>query len=445
MTDAHEVVVIGGGFGGLFAAAELHNRGRDVVLVEAGDSPGGVATTLVEDGYRLETAAGTLLLPHRALTPILERTGVATAPAAEVAAVRYLWTRGRLAAVPTSPQAVLTPAISWRGKLRMAAEPLVRTRPPEGEESLRGLLTRRLGSEAGTLLSHVAASGVYAGDAGTMSAAAAFPAIAELERSAGSIVRGGLRRLRSVPKPRPPRPRSHVPVGGMSTVATTLGASLGDRVRLGSRITRVAPDGDTFVIEGPEMLRARSVVVALAPAAAARVMPGIDTDALDGWPTSPVAVVGIGGPTTDVPLPDGFGYLAGPDVDAVGLGCLFESSYAPDRAPSGHSLAKVIAGGARRHEVVEWDDERIVTTVVGEMERAFGRPVRPGWTRVIRHAPGIPHYDLDHRGRLTAVTAIEDAHPGLHFAGWAYRGVGIAHLATDALRIAGRIDGQLAG
>ena len=440
MADIIDVVVIGGGFSGLFIATELARRERDVVLVEASARPGGVASTIFEDGFVLEPAAGTFMLPHRALTPILDSASVVVEEAYPAAGLRYVWMRGSLVAIPYSPKAALTPAISIRGKLRMAAEPFIRSKPVAAEESLRGFLTRRLGTEAGTLLSHVAASGVYAGDPEKMSAAAAFPFFTTMEADAGSIVRGGIQRLRALPKPRPPKPRSHVPVGGMSAAAATLAASLGERYRAEFPVMSVTKEGGHFRIEGPETLRARSVVVALRPDSAAAILPDIDTDVLDGWPSSPVVVVGIGGTTQEVPLPDGFGFLTGPDVDATILGCLFESSFGPGRAAPGRSLAKVIVGGARNPGMVDRSDDQIVTTVVSEMERALGATVVPSWTKVVRNREGIPQYDLDHRRRLITIDNLEAVNPGLMFAGWGYRGIGVAHLASEAMTITNRIE-----
>jgi len=439
MADVIDVVVIGSGFGGLFAAAELGRRGRDVTVVDATDRPGGIAETISESGYMLEPAAGTFLLPHRALTPLLAAGGVAVEQTAPEAGLRYVWTRGRLAAIPSSPKAVLTPAVSVRGKLRMALEPFVRARPPADEESLKSFMTRRLGTEAGTLISHVAASGIYAGDPNTLSVAAAFPVVVALEADAGSIVRGAIRRIRALPKPRPERPKSHVPVGGMALAARSLATTLGEGYRPDFKVIAVTQEGGNFRIEGPEVLFARTVVIALRPDAARAILPTVDADVLTGWPSSPVVVVGIGGRSEDVPLPNGFGYLAGPDVNAVGLGCLFESVYAPGRAAPGHSLAKVIVGGARNPDVVSWSDERIVAAVTSEMERALGVSISPTWTKVVRHRIGIPNYDLDHRRRLRGIDGMESQNPGLLFAGWGYRGIGVAHLALDAMTIADRI------
>ena len=326
----------------MFLATQLARLDRDVLLLEASPRPGGVAATVIEDGFVLEPAAGTFMLPHRSLTPLLDSAGVAVEEAYPDAALRYVWMRDSLVAIHYGPKALATSALSKRGKLRMAAEPFIRSSPPdEGvEESLREFLTRRLGREAGTLLSHIAASGVYAGDPNNMSAAAAFPLFTELEAEAGSIVRGGIRRVRALPKPRPPKPKSHIPVGGMSEAAATLAASLGERYRSEHPVTSITKEGDYFRIEGAETLHARSVVIALRPDAASTILQDIDTTVLHGWPSSRVVVVGVGGAAQDVPLPSGFGFLTGPDTDAVTLGCLFESSYAPGRAAPGRSLAK---------------------------------------------------------------------------------------------------------
>ncbi len=440
MPHVIDTVVVGGGFSGLFITTQLVNEGKDVILLEASSRPGGVAATIEEDGYILEPAAGTFMVPHRALSPILDAAGVALEEAAESAALRYVWNGDGLIVIPYGPKALATKAISVGGKLRMAAEPFVRTKPGSGEESLKSFLTRRLGREAGTLLSHVAASGVYAGDPDTLSAAAAFPLFTEMEDSAGSITRGAIRKIRALPKPRPPRPTSHVPVGGMSGAATTLADALGERYVSQFPVSSITTDGDLFQIEGPETMTARSVVIALRPDDAAAILPGMETDGLLGWPSSPVVVVGIGGTNDEVPLPEGFGFLSGPGVDATILGCLFESSFAPSTAAPGHSLAKVIVGGARNPQIIDRSDDEIVDTIISEMQTALGAPVTPSWVKIVRNHEGIPQYDLKHRERLTAVDNLEGEHPGLIFAGWGYRGIGVAHLATEAVSISDRIE-----
>jgi len=71
------VIVVGGGFSGLLTAIEFGRRGIPATVVEATDRPGGVARTVREDGYLLEPAASTFMLPHPDLSPLLHpRSGI---------------------------------------------------------------------------------------------------------------------------------------------------------------------------------------------------------------------------------------------------------------------------------------------------------------------------------------------------------------------------------
>ena len=51
------ILVIGAGFGGLTATAELSQCGHDVTVVEAHVYPGGSAGTFYHQGYRFDASA----------------------------------------------------------------------------------------------------------------------------------------------------------------------------------------------------------------------------------------------------------------------------------------------------------------------------------------------------------------------------------------------------
>ncbi|HZJ48469.1 MAG TPA: FAD-dependent oxidoreductase, partial [Acidimicrobiia bacterium] len=113
-----KVIIVGGGLAGLFTAVELQRRGMDVTVLEADSTPGGVAQTVAEDGFVLEPAASSVLLPNPELSPILDAAGVEMVPAAEAAKKRFVYTRGRLIEIPESPAVVFSPLVSWNAKLR---------------------------------------------------------------------------------------------------------------------------------------------------------------------------------------------------------------------------------------------------------------------------------------------------------------------------------------
>lgn len=435
-----EVAIVGGGLAGLFTASELLYRDVDeTVVLEAGAHPGGVVRTIQIGGYSLEPAAGTLLLPHPHLSPVLAHIGAEIAPAAPSAAMRHVYTRGRLVAAPASPRVAFAPLVGWGAKFRAAAEPFVRKQPRSDDETLSEFLDRRLGKGLGSMVAWLAASGVFAGDPDRLSARAAFPALPALEDAAGSIVRGGLKRLRARDRSIP-RPSSHVPIPDMTGLADAAASHLGERLRTGFPVETVRPGSDGWIVEGPEPVRAKHLVLACRPSVAGGLLGGEVGDLLRQASSSPVAVVWLGGSPSRVSVPEGFGALVGRDAGMRTLGILYESSYAPMRSSDGKSLAKVIIGGATNPTVAEWDDERLVSTVVAEGSTVLGENLDPEFTHVVRHREGIPHYEVGHAAWLSRIQEL--APPGLHLTGWGYRGVGVAHVAGDAVRIADGLAGR---
>lgn len=422
------VVVVGGGLAGLFTASELMHRGVEVMVLDAASGPGGITRTIARDGFSLEPAAASFTLPHPHLGPILERAEVEVEVAAS-GTVRHVYVRDRLVALSQSPRTLLAPLMPAPAKLRFLLEPLVRSRSPE-EESLADFCRRRFGAQAGELVAWLMASGVFAGDPERLAVAAAFPMLNLLEREEGSVIRGAVRRRRG----RPPG-RVHLPTGGMTRLAETIAASLGERFRCDFPVGSIRGEGGRWLVEGPEQLTAEAVVLAVSPAQASSLLRGAIADHLAGAVSAPVTVVGLGagGPSR---LPSGFGALIGPGEGMVSRGVLFETSYAPARAPEGSWLVKVIAGGAPRGEVNEWDDERLIHTVSKEVERVIGEEISPEFVEVARHRQGIPQYESGHRNWLAGLDELLPEQPGLYLTGWGYRGVGVGHLAADAVRVA---------
>jgi oxygen-dependent protoporphyrinogen oxidase len=434
----NEIVVVGGGLGGLLLAVELRRRGADPVVLEASDRPGGIARTIHDEDYLLEPAAGSMLLPNPDLSPILEVAGVETIPAAPAARRRYVYHRERLIEIPESPAILLSPLVSWSGKLRALLEPWVRSPASSEDESLLDFLSRRFGTRAGRLGATLMGRGVFAGDPERLSAVATFPRLVALEDAFGSVMKGALARMKERPKDAP-RPRPHVAPAGMAGLATDLASYLGDRFQANWTVEAVERTDGRWVVHGEGRERADVVVLALAPHQAVDLVPDDVGAVLSRASSAPVAVVGIGGRAADLPIPAGFGVLIGPDTEVRALGVLFESHYAPGRAPYLHHLAKGIYGGAADPEAVERSDHELIELLTDDLSRIVERKMIPSWGKVLRTSPGIPQYEIGHRGWLRDLDGTLAHHRGLHLAGWGYRGIGLAQLAADAVRIADRL------
>lgn len=418
------VGVVGGGLGGLLAGAELARRGADVVVFEAAPAVGGVAATICEDGYLLEPAAGSFPRPHPALDPLLDHAGVDTVERPPPAG-RYVSDGGRFRELPSHPLGVVGLAAALLGPsavARAAVEPLMPA-VATGGETVGEHLRRRFGP-AGGAAAGLIAGGVFAGDPDRLELAAAFPLLAGLEASHGSILRAVAAR-RGSPGP---RPALHLPVEGMAALAESLAGAVGD-VRTSTPVCDVRRVAGGWEVDGEPVDR---VVLAVAPEVAGGLL-GLDLG--PNPPTVPVAVVGLGGPVDRVPAPGGFGGLVLADAGLATLGILFEDG--PGRAPEGHRLLKVLIGGARRPASAELPDDLVVSTVLAEVGPMLGSAVRPEWIRVRRAA--IPQYVPGHAARVAALDA--QLAPEVALAGWWYRGIGVASLAADAVALADRLGG----
>lgn len=416
-----KAVVVGGGLGGLLVAAELRRRDFEVTLFEADSQVGGVARTITRNGYLLEPAAGSFLLPDPALSPIIGAAGIDVAPIE--GGNRRLYTTGSgFTDIPSSPSAFLrSNMVGPITKLRVIGEFLVRSRTSPGE-SLHSFLVRHFGERAGAIGSHLGAAGVFAGDSRAIEAAAFAPLIG-LEAASGSLLKAMVARRKAGPG----SGRSlHLPTGGMRELALGLANFVGD-VRTDTVVTSIEITARMIRVNDEP---ADHVVMAVGPQVIERLM-GVGAGST---PTVPVAVVGLGGPVADMGFPvDAFGLLAGPASSSPVLGILFERG--PGRAPQGHQLAKVLFGGVGHGQILGQDDRTIIERTIADVGHMLGHEVAPTFTEIARRE--IPQYVAGHAARTADLA--RRLPQRCHLAGWWYRGIGLGSLAADARQIADRM------
>jgi oxygen-dependent protoporphyrinogen oxidase len=449
-SERTDVLVVGGGISGLAAAFHLARAGLAVTLLEVAERVGGTLETRREGDWLVELGPNTV--GERApLTELVEQCGLAAErqPAGPLASRRYLWRHDALQPLPQSPaQLLVSPLLSWRGKVALAREPWVPKAPPGGaEESVAGFVRRRLGGEALEVFAAPFVSGIHAGDPERLSARWALPRIVALEERHGSLLRGARAARRGGAA------AFRQPVvsfrGGLATLAERLAASLPD-VRLGSRVDAVRRDEAGFVVEGPAgVLAAPRLVVAVpAPQAACLLHPvtGGKSAPLAELPYAPLAVLALGFARGAVAHPlDGFGFLAAPGSGLRLLGCLFSSSLFPGRAPAGHALLTCFLGGRTSPELVPRDDAELLRIAREDLARTLGARGEPAFTLVKRWPRAIPQYELGH-GRFVALAGeLEAALPGLRICGNFLRGAGVADCVEGAATAAAALQDQRTG
>lgn len=440
------IIVIGGGITGLTAAYLASRAGHEVLCLEPGQ-PGGLLKTERHEGFLCEVGPQAVLDNAPDTLALITSLGLEerAVRANSAAARRFIYAGGRLHPLPASPPALLRSGLlSWRGKLRLLREPFVR-RPatPDDDETIASFGARRLGDEAARTLLSTFVIGVFAGAADQLSVSAALPRLAAMERAHGSLFRAatqGRKRDGKSSGAGATRARSLSFLEGISELPAALARALGPRFKRERALALAPGDGGGWRVAAETAgssateHQADAVVVATEAAAAATLLDPLvpEAAALRAIETAPVAVCTLG--FRDVaqrPLNmdlDGYGFLVARGEAAKMLGCQYESSTFPGRAPAGQVLLRCILGGLGPGfdpGVVDRPDGQVIEETVRDLNVVAGLGRQPDFARVWRHRNGIPQLRPGHLRLVAAIDAGLRRHPGLFLLGHAVRGVGV--------------------
>jgi oxygen-dependent protoporphyrinogen oxidase len=351
---------------------------------------------------------------------------------------------------------VRTPLLSWRDKLALATERFRHVPPPAEEESVHDFVARRTNAAIAETFADALVTGIYAGDPTLLSAEAAFPRLVAMEREHGRVMVG----MKHAAKARRAAAQARGESGkggsqlrsfrqGLRVLIETLVTKLRQPPRYGTAVNALTlGEQDRWLVQtSVETLSADAVVLACPAPVQAWLLAKVDAElarAVGGIPYCPVAVLALGYRQFDVPHPlGGFGYVMPQRLRGDVLGAQWCSSIFPDRAPTGHVLLRVIAGGCHRPDVVDWADGQLLQTVRRHLAIALGIQAPPVFHHVVRWQAAIPQYVLGHVGRVRQIERLANKHRGLFLAGNAYHGVALNDCTEQARLVADRFSASL--
>lgn len=419
-----DIAVIGAGISGLAFAYRAQQAGRRVIVLEAGARAGGAIRTHREDGFIVECGPNSVRMTDE-LEALVADIGLSEELiSGDSRAPRYVYRDGRLVKAPMGPASLVTsPVLSVRAKLRVLAEPFLRGPRTRDEPTIADFITRRFGREVHDVLVSAFISGVYAGDTTRLSALAVFPKLVELERTHGSVVRGGIAELRSRRRSKsstkaarqseaPPRKRRPLTIvsfaDGLDRLTERISERLGSSLRCNAKVDRIERSDEGFVIViGEEIVRVRDVVVATpADTAAALLRPHSARlgDLLDDIEYPPLVSVSVAFRKEDVTHDcAGFGFLA-PRVSGLRiLGGIFPSSIFAGRAPQDWHVFTCFVGGATDPEAFELSDDDLVEVVTDDLAATVGARGTARVLRIVRWPRAIPQYVIGHVERVAEI------------------------------------------
>ena len=450
-----ETLILGAGISGLSAAWALKKAGIPARILEAEPTPGGKISTLERHGFRFELGPNAVQGAPE-LEELVEAAGLKNevVAASEKLKKRFLVHKGELVALPTGPgDALRSPFLPKRILWRLLTEPF-RGRGPGPHESVTRFVQRRLGPDVARLVEPLTL-GIFAGDPDELAIGYAFPRIYRLEAEHGGLLKGALalrkaKRSAAAAGGGEPKkggmPKLYSFPRGLQGLADGLAASLD--VAYGHRVDDVRPrdrGGFTLRGAGPEgefKLAADRLICALPVEVTARLLESLgSTEALNKLTYAPVAVISLGFRTDQIRHPlDGFGFLAPHGEDRMLLGCIFASTLFEGRAPKDHAALTVMAGGRRRPEEVDLNDEELLDRVLYDLGLLLGIDSEPVFVDIRRWQPGIAQASARVGGVKEAIEAIERAHPGLSVLGDWLHGVGVPACVRAGWGITPRLD-----
>jgi protoporphyrinogen/coproporphyrinogen III oxidase len=449
---------VGGGVAGLVATRALQGRGLSCMLLEAGDRWGGVVRTVRASGFLMDAGADSMLAQKPEGVALCGELGLAEdlVPTNPQQRTVYVLSGGKLHAmpegmvlgIPTRPWSLLYSGLfSWRGKLRMAMEPLVRRRREASDESVASFIRRRLGHEAAERMGDPLLGGIHAGDPERLSIEATFPRLPDMERRYGSLVLGMRAAVKGAARG---SGAAFVGLkGGMGDLVTALESRLpAESHRLGAPVVRLVRDGAGLIVMTPDALwRARAVVLATPAHAAVPLVAPLSPELADGLAFlrfASTATVLLGFRRDDVEHPlDGYGLVVPRTEGRRTLACTFVSTKLPGRAPEGHVALRAFLGGMRDAAVLEKDDAALVACVLDDLSRVLGIRGAPVVTEVARYPKGTPQMELGHALRLAGIERAQAGVPGLFLTGAGLRGTGLPDVIADAGRTASAVAASL--
>lgn len=457
-----DVVIVGGGVAGLSAAWYAQQAGRSYAIIEASDRWGGkVHTDIIDIGHdmplHIESAPDGFITRKPGMMALVRSLGIEDAliPVNATPERIYVLVRGKLHALPDGLH-LLAPTkvwpflrsglFSWRGKLRMLAEPFIPAKLGDADESLADFITRRLGREALYKLGEPLLAGVYNAESHRQSITATFGNFRKIEAEHGSLIRG-LRKLAQRQKDDAPALMSFR--AGMCELIDALTARLTGDMRLNVRVIGIERGTGGYIVHTSdgEALHTQDVIIATPATVAAHLLRQSAPTAsalLQKIRYTGVGSVSLAYSAEDVPRRlDAYGIvISGMEGDQIdgghqidGITCT--SAKWPGRAPDGIALIRVFFGGVHTPHMLDLPDDERLQIIRAELRAILGIEAEPIAHHGTVWRDAYPQYDVEHGER---VAAIESALPdGLHITGNAYHGVGLPDTVSTSARIIQKI------
>jgi oxygen-dependent protoporphyrinogen oxidase len=458
------IAIIGGGISGLTAAFTLEEHrsagAAEYTLYESSPHLGGVLRTEHIHGCIVEAGPDSFITEKPWAADLCRTLGLGDQLIGSNDGDRatYILVRGQLIPMPDGfmfmvPTRILptglSPLFSWGTKLRMAQELFHPPRAADTDESVASLVKRHYGAEMVDRLADPLLSGVYGGEAASLSVRAVLPRFAEMERTHGSLGRAMLAARKKLPRSaNQPAPSLFTSLKyGMQQLVETLVPRLNpSSLAANTPVHSIQPEaGGWTVSAGLKSNRFDAVILAVPSHAAAQLLasssPELSAE-LSAIGYSSSITVGLGY-DRDVrqSLPPGFGFLVPRSEGRQLLAATFVHNKFPHRAPEDRALLRCFFAGSNAEKIWQLSDDAIVAVVRNELQQILGLRPAPLFARVYKWKAAMAQYGVGHLDRLDRIERLRQQLPKLALAGNGYRGIGVPDCVRSGSEAAKQVVG----
>ena len=446
------IAIIGGGISGLSAAYYLEQeraKGAPVeyTLFESAPRLGGVMFSDQIGDCVVEGGPDSFLTEKPWANQLCAELGIADdlIGSNDSQRVTYILVKGRLVPMPDGlmfmvptkliPTA-LTRLFSWGTKFKMLGELLHPPSPVHKDETVAQMVERHFGSEVVDRLADPLLSGVYGGDAASLSVRAVLPKFVEMEENYGSLCRAmlaGRKKLAAIQKAKgyKPKPLFSSLKGGMQQMIDAIVARLTPGwIKLSTNIESLhQKDGGWELTTAAGIEQYDAVIFATPARVASLMLKSTDTQLSDDlgrveYSSSITCTLGYKRDDLKMCKP-GFGFLIPRSEGTRMLATTFVHTKFPFRAPDDKALVRCFLGGANDQAVLNLTDAEVTAQVRQELKQITGITAEPWFVKVYRWERAMAQYTPGHLERIERIGETLKRIQNLSIAGNFYKGIGV--------------------
>jgi protoporphyrinogen/coproporphyrinogen III oxidase len=447
VNSTSRIVIIGAGISGLATAFFLSKADLRPVLIEKSNRLGGLIKTDFIEGCCLEAGPDSYIATKTSVTELArELDGLDSEIIGSNDSARRIFIvrggklipmpKGMVMMAPAEWKPALTSQLfSAQTKLRFLRETLQSPKTRQDDISLGQFVKEHFGREVVEYVAAPLLSGVYGGDAESLSTESVLPRFLSYERQYGSLIRGVRRERRAA------NAKGSLFLSfrkGMQTLTDTLADATASSTQvIHAEVSKVESSGSGWrVYAGQDTISCDQVVLACPTHQAARLLESCASSLaaeLAGIPYSSVILATLVYQRANLNHAlDGFGFLV-PRSERRGVAAAtWVGTKWPHRLPPTLAALRAFIVGEDAIRFAAASEPELLGLVQGEYRRLMGITAQPVFSTVYRWPHSMPQYVLGHKQRCRRIWSELAERPGLHLVNNAFDGVGV----PDCVRLA---------